>query len=152
MTTDRHMQVAAELLEAAQKRAEAAESKVAQLEASKDTQQFEIFQLQKRVKSLEAQVQQQTQRAKEHGDLYAAEMRANSSMFVECRVMKTKLETITRQRHDVIEALKYLLGQCENFDSVSSISEVRSAMRCAKAAIANAGGWPITIDGEVPNE
>ena len=52
----------------------------------------------------------------------------------------------------LLESLKYLLGQCENFDGASGIPEVRSAMRCAKAAIANAGGWPITIDGEVPNE
>lgn len=117
-----------------------------------DKHRHEVFQLEQIIKSLEDKVRRQTERVKERADLYAAEMRTTSSLSVECGVLKSKLDTATRQRHDVIEALKYLLGQCENFDAVTSIPEVRSAMRCAKAAIANAGGWPITIDGEVPNE
>jgi hypothetical protein len=42
MTTDRHMQVAAELLEAAQKRAEAAEARAAQAEADRDVLATEV--------------------------------------------------------------------------------------------------------------
>ncbi len=117
-----------------------------------DKHRHEVFQLEQIIKSLEAKVRQQTERVKERADLYAAEMQTTSSLSIKCRVLNDKLDTATRQRHDLMEALKYLLGQCENFDAVTGIPEVRSAMRCAKEAIANAGGWPITIDGEVPNE
>lgn len=66
--------------------------------------------------------------------------------------VREELAKAQADRWALMEALKNLLGQCENFDAVTDIPEVRSAMRCAREAIANSGGWPITIDGEVPNE
>ena len=45
----------------------------------------------------------------------------------------------------LLESLKYLLGQCENYDAVHGIPEVQAAMRDAHDVITAVRGWPTNV-------